>query len=189
MYDAQSNNARFIYTLSLRPKRDDHVRMSNGFYFSKVTRSDEKLIYTERDMTSIVRTVLFMHVFRLAPCESVKEAIYGGRITYPVDGDITVRQTDLTIGCMRDIVDSVLGERFCTVVSRPLVAVYSEYKYAWRYYGFGHRVALPSAVDIVRLYRFVNLPRCELSPATRFVLSNGDDHKVPLQGRVKRLPL
>lgn len=189
MYDIQSNKARFIYTISETPKNDAHVRLPNGFYFGKVTRSDEKLIYTEQDMTSVVRTVLFMHVFKLAPCESIRDLIYGARVTYPVDSDITVHQPDLTIRRISDIVDSVLGERFCTVVSRPLVAVYSEYKYSWRYHTFGQRVALPSALDFVRLHRFVNAPRCELSAATRFVLCNFDDHKIPLQGRVKRLPL
>lgn len=193
MYDVQSNKARFIYTISLAPFGDGErppVRLANGFYFSKVTRSDEKLIYTEQDMTSVLRTVLCMHVFRLAPCESIREIVNGGLVTFPDDGArLTVHEPDLSIERVSDIVDSLLGEGFCSVVARPLTNVYSEYKHAWRYYEFGRPVALPSAVDFVRLYRFVNAPNCGLSASTRFVLSNGDDHKVPLQGRVKRLPL
>lgn len=197
MYDVQSNKARFIYTISLTPKKTDNqagckppVRLVNGFYFNKVTKSDEKLIYTEHDMTSILRTVLCMHVFRLAPCESIHEIIYSGLVTFPDDGAcLTVYEPDLSIERIRDIVDSLLGENFCSVVARPLADVYSEYKHAWRYYAFGQPVALPSAVDFIRLYRFVNAPNYRLSAATRFVLSNGDDHKIPLQGRVKRLPL
>lgn len=193
MYDVQSNKARFIYTISLTPKTTDSVssvRLVNGFYFSKVTRSDEKLIYTEHDMMSIVRTVLHMHVFRLAPCESVQEIIYSGLVTFPNDGfSLTVYNPCLTIECIVNIVDSLLGEGFCSVVARPLERVYSEYKHAWRYYAFGRPVALPCAADFVRLYRFVNAPNYRLSAATQFVLFNIDDHKIPLQGRVKRLPL
>lgn len=199
MYDVQSNKARFIYTISLTPKTTESlagttklssVRLVNGFYFSKVTRSDEKLIYTEHDMTSILRTVLCMHVFRLAPCESMQEIINSGLVTYPDDGvSLTVYNPGLSIECIVDIVDSLLGTGFCSVVTRPLEKVYSEYKHAWRYYAFGHPVALPNPADFIRLYRFVNAPNYRLSSATRFVLFNGDDHKIPLQGRVKRLPL
>lgn len=199
MYDVQSNKARFIYTISLTPKttetvscstKPSSVRLVNGFYFSKVTRSDEKLIYTEHDMTSILRTVLCMHVFRLAPCESVQEIIYSGRVTFPDDGaSLTVYNPDLSVQSIVEIVDSLLGKGFCSVVARPLENVYSEYKHAWRYYAFGRPVALPSATDFIRLYRFVNAPNYRLSAATKFVLFNGDDHKIPLQGRVKRLPL
>lgn len=197
MYDVQSNKARFIYTISLTPKKTDSesgskppVRLVNGFYFSKVTRSDEKLIYTEHDMTSILRTVLCMHVFRIAPCESIQEIIYSGLVTFPNDGAcLTVYEPDLSVELIRDIVDSLLGKGFCSVVARPLTNVYSEYKHAWRYHTFGQPVALPSAVDFIRLYRFINAPNYRLSAATRFVLFNGDDHKIPLQGRVKYLPL
>lgn len=197
VYDVQSNKARFIYTISLTPKKTDSeagsklpVRLANGFYFSKVTRSDEKLIYTEHDMTSVLRTVLCMHVFRLAPCESMQEIIYSGLVTFPDDGAcLTVYEPDLSIECISDIVDSLLGKGFCSVVARPLANVYSEYKHAWRYYAFGQPVALPSAVDFIRLYRFVNASNYRLSAATQFVLFNSDDHKIPLQGRVKRLPL
>lgn len=202
MYDVQSNKARFIYTISLTPKTPEilsdcstklsssSVRLVNGFYFSKVTRSDEKLIYTEHDMTSILRTVLCMHVFRLAPCESLQEIVYSGQVTFPDDGaSLTVYTPDLSVQCIVDIVDSLLGKGFCSVVARPLEKVYSEYKHGWRYYAFGRPVALPSAADFIRLYRFVNAPNYRLSAATKFVLFNGDDHKIPLQGRVKRLPL
>lgn len=162
------------------------VRLCNGLYFAKCTKSDEKLVFTEHDMRSVVRTVLFVHVFRRVPHQSVRDIIYGGTVTYLPPSSLTP-PPELDIKRVADIVDSVLGERFSTVVARPLTAVYSEYKYVWRYHAYGQPVALPSALDYVRLYRFVNAPDHGLSEATRFILYNGDDHKVPLQGRVKRL--
>lgn len=202
MYDVQSNKARFIYTISLAASKATDtaseastVRLVNGFYFSKVTRSDEKLIYTEHDMTSILRTVLCMHVFRITPRESIQDIVYSGLVTFADDDDgggvtpLTVYEPDLSVERIVDIVDSLLGKSFCSVVARPLANVYSEYKHEWRYYAFGRPVALPSAADFVRLYRFVNAPNYRLSAATRFVVSNGDDHKIPLQNRIKRLPL
>lgn len=196
-YDIQPNKARFIYTMSLIPKYNNYqtgrpmsVRLTNGFFFSKVSKSDDRLIYTELDMTSILRTILFTHVFKVAPCESIQDIIYNGQVTFPDDNNFPTNcEHSLSILDIRDIVDSLLGAGFCSVVSRPLKKVYSEYKHMWRYYTFGQSKRLPSALDFVHLYRFVNAPNYKLSAATEFVLSNGNDHKLPLQGNIKNLPL
>lgn len=229
MFNRQSNKARTIYTLSNveRFLKDDNtpvindeystprILLNNGYYFTKESRSDEKLLYTEGDIESIVRTILFIHAFRVVPRESTPEMVYSGNVTltwpnreryfenvrddnsdhsndtefcdikYEDAPLILYNQLDEISECVR-VLDNLLGEGFCLVARRPLQMVHSQYMTAWRYHML-KSIRMPSAADYIKLYRFINTVNVTYSIPTIFILQNTTDNKLPLQSREKRL--
>lgn len=264
----------------------DYCRLnSNGFYFSKQARSDEKIRFTEQDIFSIVRTVAFIYVFNVTPDYSILDIINTGiakfyfenattkfdheryidaqegnqqvnmsenenednlgnnkeaniidtyalpenldytndekafnvlldRLKYEDEYDkrykdpmhnynllekilnasiheirqkqsFKIRNTLQLIDFVK-LLDRLFGKRFATIVNRPISKVYTEYITVWRYYPF-ISPSLPSALDILKLHRFVNTSIPFYTKTTQFILRNALDNKVPLQSTIKRL--
>lgn len=205
MFNAQANTARFIYTISTTiPETDDdsavndlekcrehtqfktYAKLNNGFYFKKVARSDEKVRYTETDIHSIVRTVLFMHVFECEPDNSLLDIINSGDVSYKLDPDFRQRN-QLTLQDVKELLDQLFGENFAMVVRRVVSKCMLEYNNIWKYYPFVSNLRLPSAQDIVKLARFVNASMSVFSGTTLFLLENSTDNRIPLQGNIKYL--
>lgn len=209
MFNNQANNARFIYTLNYL-HRDNNTTttttsattttttsinnnntqvqrcmLKNGFVLSKESRSDEKLRYTEHDLRSIIRTVLFIHVFEMSPNESLVDIINTGQVSYDcVDGKLQLHNK-LNIAVAMELLDSMFGKNFSVVTKKELLRCYEEYAQKWHYYPFITGIVFPSAADYIRLSKFVNISVPVLSEPIQFILRNSTDFKVPLQNNVK----
>lgn len=160
---------------------------ASKFYFSKESRSDEKIRYTETDMYSIVRTILFMHAFQIAPNESIVEIINTGQVSHcemAPNGSVVA---DLSVQTIVELLDSMFGAGFATVVKRVAGKCYTEYSTVWKFYPYISNIKCPSASDYINLYRFVNASTCEYSACERFITTNTSDHKIPLQENKKLL--
>lgn len=185
----QPNSVRLIYTLlNLRPTDIPHCELSNGFYFAKVTRSDERLRFTETDMSSIVRTILFMYAFDVTPKNSMLDMINHGDVSEITRRDIK-RHTpkSLSLSTARLLLDSLFGEHFATVARRAVYRTLCEYMREWRYFGVGATIRVPSANDFIKIYRFVNIISPKYSDVTNFINNNIKDNKMYLQTANKRL--
>lgn len=189
MYSIQSNSARFIYTLNYIPNSNSNdskqCLLKNGLYFSKESRSDEKIRFTESDLYSIVRTVLFMYVFSVSPHENIVDIINTGEVTHTVGDGLTVNA--LTLDVAVNLVDSLFGKNFASVVKRVINKCLNEYCTTWRYYLSGSNVKYPSAADYINLSKFVNIVVCEYGDCEKFIMTNSTDHHVPLQQMTKIL--
>lgn len=185
----QPNSVRLIYTLlSLRPTGIPHCELSNGFYLAKVARSDERLRFTETDMSSIVRTILFMYAFDVTPKDSMLDMINHGSMSEITHRDIRRRTPKpLSLSTARRLLDSLFGEHFATVVRRAVYRTLCEYMREWRYFGVGIAIRVPSVNDFIKIYRFVNIISPKYSDATNFINNNVRDNKVCLQTAKKRL--
>lgn len=187
-YNEQSNNTRFIYTLTGYPRDGVNAcRLRNGLYFSKESKSDEKLCFTETNILNISRTIFFMYAFNQIPRDSMYDIIYTGNVEFIFDKNTRVKE-NVRFDELIYVLDSVLGSGFCRIARRPIVLLYYTYIKKWRFYNYGQRVALPSANDLVDTYRFIKTPITQLSMVSSFILSRTNtDYKVPLQQQVKRL--
>ncbi|UDM55391.1 gp61-like protein [Phenacoccus solenopsis nudivirus] len=186
----QSNKTRFIYTISDSINSEYSCRLiSNGLYFSRETKSDEKIVITERVMFSIVRTLLFLFASNLDFEGDVESIIETGKIQYTYVNSTDLKFThSLDLECCIRFFDSLFGVNFSYVVNRPLSLVYSEYQQKWRYYDYGADVLLPSILDIVIVYRFYNLINYKLNASALFLLDKDHcDHRIPLQSKIKRI--
>lgn len=188
VYNEQSNNTRFIYTLSEHQRQDCQVcLLHNGLYFSKESKSDEKLCFTETNVLSIARTVFFMYAFNEIPQESMYDIIYSGNLSFNFDERTRVKE-HVRFDELIYVLDSVIGDGFCKIARRPIVSLYYIYITKWRFYNYGYRVALPSANDLVDTYRFLKTPISQLSTVSAFILARSNtDYRVPLQQKIKRL--
>lgn len=188
MYSIQSNSARFIYTLHYRENKNNSAnnvqqcKLRNGLYFSKESRSDEKIRYTETDMYSIIRTALFIQVFDSSPEENIVEIVNSGQVTH-----IKTLNTNkpITISSLVDMVDSLFGTGFSFVASRVINKCYNEYVTRWRYYPYISKIKYPSAADYINLAKFVNVSVYEYGDCELFITTNSTDHKIPMQGSKK----
>lgn len=236
MYNAQSNAARFIYTLndyiqldannislvsptstqkevvnlndvslqsdslkatSSTDENQGHtvtehkqfgcILKGNKFWFSKEARSDEKVRFTETDMYTIIRTILFLYVFDIQPDQTMLEIVNTGIVTFPECNASSIR--DLTITITADLVDSLFGENFSIITKRVIVKCFTEYEMFWRYAAFNKtaKVLEPSALDLKKLRQFVNVSSPVYSRPTQFINNNSMDNKIPLQNNYKTL--
>lgn len=191
-YSEPSNGVRSIYTISEHEPKNTtgaFAKLINGLYFYKVARSDELMRYTETDVRTIIRVILFVYVFSISPNESIIELINTGTFSRWIeeeDIDQIVCQ-ELTLEIASYILDATLGENFSTVAKHSVALVFEEYMLRWRYFQTGYSVNAPSADDYIRVFRFVNVPLATYTPATRFVNTNTHDHRILLQGTVKSL--
>lgn len=194
MYNVQANSARFIYTISstrptIDPKTENvsFCHLKNGFYFTKESRSDEKVRYTETDMENIIRTVLFIYVFEFSTENSLLEIINSGEVSYNLDDRNIEFKNPLTMSCISDILNMLFGDGFSFIVRRVIYKCFREYTTVWSKYPFVNQIRLPSALDYAKLARFVNAPLSRYTLPTRFILSNTNDFKIKLQNNVKIL--
>lgn len=193
MYNLQANSARFIYTISstkpsLDPKYENipFCHLKNGFYFTKEARSDEKVRYTETDMESIIRTVLFIYVFEVSTEDSLLEIINSGEVTYNLDGPIEIKN-NLSMRRINEILNMLFGYGFSFIVRRVIYKCFNEYTNVWSKYPYVDSIKLPSAMDYLKLVRFVNAPLSRYTHPTNFILNNTYDFKIKLQNNVKIL--
>jgi len=77
------------------------------------------------------------------------------------------------------LLDMLFGDGFAIIVKRPILTVYKEYMTSWRNVPFEKSIAQPSARDIAKVYRFVNTPLSEYTAATRFIVTDINDFKLP----------
>lgn len=178
MYKTQSNSARFIYTLSpIKSKRQtENVLLNNGYYFNKEPRSDEKLLYREQDIKNIVTTAMQIILFKISPNESMYDIINTGKMSLNSPELLCIYET-IGIHDFVHIIDTLFGEGFCRVASRPILQVYQIYRTQWQYYDVGEQMYVPSANDFIQLYRFMNTANPTYSSVTRFILCNANDAK------------
>ncbi|AYP97944.1 GrBNV gp61-like protein-like protein [Mauternbach virus] len=180
----QSHIKNIINTTKHRRQR--YCKLNSNYYLLKAPRSDEKIRYTESDMYSIVRTVLFMYCYEMSPNESLNEIINTGEISF--DLNQTPNHIKLmNISTMVQLLDSLFGDNFSYVVSRVLIKCLDEYNHLWRFYPYRSKIIFPSARDFVKLARFMNITTFKYSKVTQFMLNNSMDHKVPLQNNIKLL--
>lgn len=171
MFNTQSNKARFIYTLSV-DKKPNSIRLTNKLYFSKEARSDEKLRFTESEITSILRTLCFTFTFTIIPQNSVIEIINSGDVVYtPISWSKLNETTDISINEFIRICDGVLGKGFTTIAQRPFQLVYKEYHTVWRFaFSCNQTIYTPSAYDFLLLRQFININSTEYSESEKFIL-------------------
>lgn len=179
------NTSTFLNTI--KPSSNNFLgqcQLTNGYYFNKEPKSDEKLYYTEKDITQIIRTIILIHVFEIKIKETINDVVF--------NQDITILHTQskpintLNIQILIKVVDSLLGTGFCSIAKRPVMTVYAQYMNIWRYYDFGQAVALVSATDIINLYQFYNIANTKLCGATQFVIENSTDN-APTQSLIKHI--
>lgn len=163
-----------------------YCKLNSNYYLLKAPRSDEKIRYTESDMYSIVRTVLFMYCYEMSPNESLNEIINTGEISFDFNQTPNYIKT-LNMSIMIQLLDSLFGNNFSYVVGRVLIKCLDEYNHSWRFYPYMSKIILPSARDFVKLARFMNITTFKYSKVTQFILNNSMDHKVPLQNNIKLL--
>lgn len=163
----------------------NQCRLKNDCYFSKESRSDEKIRFTETDLSSIVRTVLFMYVFKVSPEESIVEIINTGTVTHTLGENfiLNVLTLDIVVG----LVDSLFGNGFASVVKRVINKCLNEYNITWKYYPCISNIKYPSAADYINLARFVNVSNCKYGESEKFIITNSTDNKIPLQQSIKIL--
>lgn len=195
----QSNSVRLVYCMVPRDAENYRRRrcnLINGFALEKRPRSDELLRYTERDIRSIVRTIMFMHVFPdLVPADSLHDMVFIGNeyrcVSDPTDvlpsRGIDQGRDTIPLSEFVTMLDRIIGQGFCRVTRHSLTEIYHEYMNEWRYYGGGQRTQAPSTRDYVRLARFVNATTCRYSKLSEFVNRNADDNKIQLQTRTVNL--
>ncbi|ATY70245.1 GrBNV gp61-like protein [Tomelloso virus] len=186
MYSIQSNSARFIYTLNYKENQNksNQCRLKSGLYFSKESRSDEKIRYTETDMYSIMRTILFLYTFRVSPNESLLEIVNTGQVNYHFGSPVVV---DLDLHGLIGLYDTIFGKNFSNVTSRVLNKCFNEYATIWQYFPYENSIKCPSASDFINCAKFVNACVAEYAPCEKFITTNGTDHKIPLQQAIKKL--
>lgn len=161
-------------------------KLKTNYYLTKVARSDEKIRYTETDMYSLVRTVLFMYCYQISPQESLNEIINTGNITY--DYNLIPHNLQLlTLKNAVELLNQLFGDNFANVVSRMVIKCIDEYNYSWRLYPYNSKILFPSALDFIKLARFMNITTFKYSKATQLMLNNSLDHKIPLQSNIKIL--
>lgn len=105
-------------------------QLKNGFYFTKEPRSDEKIRFTETDMTSIVRTILFTYCFNIKPMQSILQIVTFGDVDYNFK-KLRLKHK-LTPTTIIALLDMLFGDGFAIIVKRPILTVYKEYMTSWR---------------------------------------------------------
>lgn len=194
MFNNQANSARFIYTISstkpsLKNKYNRDIpscHLRNGFYLTKEARSDEKVRYTETDITCIVRTVLFIHVFEISPENSLIEIVNSGQVSYNLEREFRIKN-ELNMPIIKKLLDLLFGDGFSFIVRRVIAKCFHEYNNVWRNYPYRNAILMPSAMDYLKLARFVNASLSRYTCPTKFILSNMNDHKISLQNNIKLL--
>lgn len=183
----QSNKTRFIYTISEFRKSSEYCQLKyNKLYFSRESKSDEKIVFTERIMHSITRTVLLFAFSNLSFEDGVEDIIERGTVVY--NTDVLTFETNCSILDFIHFLDNFFGENFSRIVNRALSKVYEEYVYEWQYCHYDGEVYLPSALDIVLVYRFYNMVNARLSKHTQFLVDcSVRDLRIALQSRIKRV--
>ena len=190
MSSYQANSARFIYTVNDYIPEIEGIQsciLKNGYYFTKVAKSDEKVFFTETNMFSIIRTVLFMHIFQLGPSDSIIDIINSGEVHYEFPDKDYVRVKRIDFANAITILDELFGTGFSHVTRRVLNKWYLEYKTSWEYFPFVAAVKLPCADDYGKLARFVNLSTSKHNETTQFILGNDKDNRYWLQNNTKHL--
>lgn len=181
-----SNSSKPSISNLTKPIIYPYCHLKNNGYLTKVSRSDEKIRYTETDMYAIVRTVLFMYCYKISPNESLDTIITTGELSY-TDTNIPNHTQMLDLKTAIELLDSLFGDNFSNVVSRVVIKCINEYKYIWRLYPYASKIVFPSASDFIKLARFVNVSTFAHSKITQFILNNSMDNKIPLQSNVKIL--
>ena len=169
--DVQANSARFTYTLHLNEPTQLSETLycqlkESGLFFSKEVSSFEKTKYSETEVASIVRCILFVFVFKKAPCRHRFELCQNENLDFP-----SILQ-GLTITDLVNALDSVMGEGFGRVTKTAVEKIYLEYINCWRYYPCGMDVCVPSEFEFDILIRFVLTTTPHHNDATIFILNH-----------------
>lgn len=175
-----SNKSRFVYTLSTFNNRNtknignnsiviELFEKGSNLFFSREPQSSEKFIYSEQEMYSIVRTLLFVILFETIPCENDLEIFRFNEfqnVTFDFNKPVIIKPSssadDETIDFFyfSKIVDEIFGENFSILVHKILIKLYFvEWNDNWRFFFISNQqpIELPSAWDYVNLIKFLNL--------------------------------
>lgn len=174
MFSLQTNNARFVFTIhnKLDKCKNDYCKLINGFYFTKETRTDYMLVFTENYIKSIIRTLLFMYVFKWSPGTSI-DSIKNNGLVNQSSGEFI----DLNCFTAMSLIDGLLGHGFCRIALKPFENVLNEYYKHWRYFRFGEVVQTPSAFEVVTLYEFLNIGCSDLTESSIYISNNSSSRK------------
>lgn len=183
----QSNDARFIYTVSKERPQSVACKLKSGLYLSKSCKSNEKIKFTETDMYSLIYTVMFFQVFQVSTSDSYAMIIKSGQITYSDQQVLEGRcAMQLSILDVTTLLDDTFGQHFSCLTKRAIFKWNIEYNTSLRMYPFNvSKIQMPSASDIIKLHRFVNMGSIEYTSIVNFITSSNT--KWPLQGAVKQL--
>lgn len=184
MFNIHANSARYIYTLSTNSTNINQVKLINGYFFNREPKSDEKLLYTETDIYSFIKTIMTMILFQMFPKQPINEIIYIGEVTF---NDAIYEQTDLTFKECIETLDLLFGTGFSKIATKPITKFYHYYKTHLQFAIYGKLCEIPSAKDLISLYRFLNTSNPTYSPATCFIINNSNANKIQLQQKIKKL--
>lgn len=187
MFNLQANTARYSYTLSIKePKTEPKIKLKNNYYFNKEAKSDEKLLYTETQIYSLISTVLIMHLLNYYPQDSITSLIYNDNATFSTV-NISNFNENLNVYDLKNILDSVFGHGFSFVAKKPLLKFNEFYKRKLIYVKYGTSINLPTTQDFINLYRFLNTQNPSYSSVVKFLVGNTLDHKFPTYNKPENL--
>lgn len=181
---------------------DNSCKLKNNYYFVKEPKSDDKLVITENFMNSIVRTLLFIHVFGIDIKETIDDLYLKDTLTYTINGepsklietasgffvDVNVIPTILhyTFVDVYNLFDTLFGKGFSNVSLKPIKSVYEMYATKWIFYSY---TSVPlrafSREDILNVHKFYNIQDVALSPMEIFVICDKQDNKLHMQNTIK----
>lgn len=175
----QTNDQRLIYTIK-STKSKYSIKLKNGLYFSKESRSDEMIKYRENDLKIIFRTLIYLIVFSANTTTDLKLLLNTEKLTFKY-GKIKF----CMISEFVKIIDKLFGKGFCMVCRKALEQSYFIYKSNWL--KNINNVKQPSVYDYLVLNRFFNNCTDKYNEQTFFILNNSKDNSNFIQSNFKDL--
>lgn len=167
--DQQRNKDRYVYVLSKKQPEKKNVFLKNGYYITKVQKSRELISYSETQIYNLIKTVMLMAIFRIFPKENINEILQNGKVTFNgpkiPPTEVIFKIDDLVL-----FIDEFFGKNFSSMISRSVTKLYDFYLIKLRYAAFGEKIHLPSAKNIVDLFRFMNTANVKSSICTKFLM-------------------
>lgn len=157
MESQQLNTQRFVYTITKKLHKNS-IKLNTGVYFSKMSRSDELIKYTESNMESIVKVLLYFI--------------------------LQYNYTNVSILHFVNMVDKLFGYGFCMIIRRPIQIVFENYRLTNL---SRMTLFVPSELQFLMLNNFIWNTYTSYSFNDAFILQNSNDHKKQIQSNSKNL--
>lgn len=185
----EHNGTRLIYSLLVdEPTNNERFALlHNGYYLTRTTRSDEKLRFTERNLCSMIKCVMFMSLLNASPENSIGElAMTANDIKYTAVIPNFVFNDVVSLCGFCDLLDHLFGVGFSLIARRTISRIWQHWLTKYRYVSC-IKIDGPSPSDYLVLYKFLNVTSPWLSDTAKFITFNSYDGKIFLQNAVKRL--
>lgn len=178
-FTQQTNDQRLIYTIK-STKSQYSIKLKNGLYFSKESRSDEMIKYREKDLNIIFRTLIYLIVFSANTTTDLKLLLQTEKLKFEY-GHFKV----CLISEIAKTIDKLFGKGFCMVCRKALEYAYYTYRSNWL--KNINNVKKPSVYDYLVLNRFFNNCIDKYNEQTFFILNNSKDNSNLIQSNFKDL--